>query len=110
MISSRTRFRSGRNGTVLGSKKPRQGLPFLYGPYQISNEPRALPILVLFSDCPLVCYYDLCLYRLKILERNKIIFKTIKNTTTMKKACSGNSGADAAIIMSGNPKIIAGKF
>ena len=34
-ISSRTRFRSWRNGTVLGSKKPRQGLPFLNGPWQI---------------------------------------------------------------------------
>ena len=38
------------------------------------------------------------------------MFRTIKNTTTMRKACSGNSGADAAIIMSGKPKIIAGKF
>ena len=30
----RTRSRSNRNGAVLGSKKPRQGLPFLYGPSQ----------------------------------------------------------------------------
>ena len=30
----RTRLRSNRNGAVLGSKKPRQGLPFLYGPSQ----------------------------------------------------------------------------
>ena len=30
----RTRLRSNRNGAVLGSKKPRQGLPFLYGPLQ----------------------------------------------------------------------------
>ena len=30
----RTRSRSNRNGAVLGSKEPRQGLPFLYGPSQ----------------------------------------------------------------------------
>ena len=35
LISSRTRFRSWRNGAVLGSKRPRQGLPFLNGSAQI---------------------------------------------------------------------------
>ncbi len=46
LISFRTRSRSGRNGAVLGSKRPRQGLPFLYGPYQISNKSRALPTIL----------------------------------------------------------------
>ena len=41
LISFRTRLRSWRNGAVLGSKRPRQGLPFLNGPYQILSRVRA---------------------------------------------------------------------
>ena len=46
----RTRSRSGKNGTVLGSKKPRQGLPFFYGPYKIQKTESLSPkILFLYN-------------------------------------------------------------